>query len=207
MAVKSNVEVIDCEQGAPEWFQARLGLPTASRFSTVMASGKGGGESKTRLDYMCDLAGEIITGNPTESYTNQFMDRGKEQEDDARKLYSFQHDAELVRVGFVRNGSKGCSPDALIGNNGALEIKTTLARLLIKIMMRGDYPPEHKAQCQGTLWVTEREWIDIAVYCPKMPLFVERIHRDESYIRQIAGAVADFNIELREMVEKIRRLS
>ena len=207
MAVKSKVEVIDCEQGSPEWFQARLGLPTASKFHTVMASGRGGAESKTRLDYMCDLAGEIITGNPTESYTNQFMERGKEQEADARKLYSFQHDAELTQVGFVRNGTKGCSPDSLIGTNGALEIKTTLARLLIKIMMRGDYPPEHKAQCQGTLWVTEREWIDIAIYCPKMPLFVERIHRDEAYIKQIAGAVADFNIELREMVEKIRRMS
>ena len=203
----SKIEIIDCEQGSPEWFQARLGIPTASKFSTVMASGRGGGESKTRLDYMYDLAGEIITGNPTESYSNQFMERGKEQEDEARRLYSFERDEDLTRVGFVRNGGKGCSPDSLIGEKGALEVKSTMARLLIKIMMRGDYPPEHKAQCQGTLWVTEREWIDIAIYCPKMPLFVERIHRDEGYIRTIAGAVADFNIELRQMVEKIRSMS
>ncbi len=203
----SKIEIFDCEQGSDEWFAARLGLPTASRFSTVMASGKGGGESKTRLDYMCDLAGEIITGNPTESYTNQFMERGKLQEGEARNLYSFQHDADLQRVGFVRNGTKGCSPDSLIGKEGALEIKTTMARLLIKIMMRGEHPPEHKAQCQGTLWVTEREWIDIAIYCPKMPLYVERIRRDEPYIRTISGAVADFNGELREMVDKIRRMS
>jgi hypothetical protein len=197
----------DIEQGTDEWKQIRLGLATASKFSVVMANGKGGGESKTRLDYMCDLAGEIITGNPTESYSNGFMERGKEQEDEARRLYAFEKDADLKRVGFVRNGTKGCSPDSLIGKNGALEIKTTMARLLIKIMMRGDYPPEHKAQCQGTLWVAEREWIDIAIYCPKMPLFVERITRDETYIKQIAGAVADFNAELREMVEKIRRMS
>ncbi len=195
------------EQGTDEWKQLRLGLVTASKFSVCMASGKGGGESKTRLSYMCDLAGEIITGNPTESYTNAYMERGKEQEDEARKLYAFEKDQDLKRVGFVRNGTKGCSPDSLIGDKGALEIKTTMARLLIMIMMRGDYPPEHKAQCQGTLWVTEREWIDIAIYCPKMPLFVERIARDEPYIKQIAGAVADFNIELKEMVEKIRRMS
>jgi hypothetical protein len=203
----SKIEIIDCEQGSPEWFQARLGIPTASKFATVMASGRGGAESKTRLDYMCDLAGEIITGNPTESYTNQFMERGKEQEDEARRLYSFEKDTDLTRVGFVRNGGKGCSPDSLIGEKGALEVKSTMARLLIKIMMRGDYPPEHKAQCQGTLWVTTREWIDIAIYCPKMPLFVERIYRDEPYIQQIAGAVADFNAELRQMVEKIRGMS
>jgi hypothetical protein len=197
----------DIEQGTPEWHQVRLGLPTASKFATLMRSGKGATESKTRLDYMCDLAGEIITGNPTESYSNSFMERGKEQEDEARRLYAFEKDQDLKRVGFVRNGTKGCSPDSLIGKNGALEVKTTMARLLIKIMMRGDYPPEHKAQCQGTLWVTEREWIDIAIYCPKMPLFVERITRDEPYIKQIAGAVADFNIELRQMVDKIRSMS
>lgn len=196
----------DIEQGTEEWKHLRLGLVTASKFSVVMASGKGGGESKTRLAYMCDLAGEIITGNPTESYTNAFMERGKEQEDEARRLYAFEKDADLKRVGFVRNGTKGCSPDSLQGKNGALEIKTTMARLLIMIMMRGDYPPEHRHQCQGTLWVTEREWIDIAIYCPKMPLFVERIHRDEAFIKQIAGAVSDFNAELRELVEKIRKL-
>jgi hypothetical protein len=136
------------------------------------------------------------------------MERGKAQEEEARRLYSFMHDdAELQQVGFVRNGTKGCSPDSLIGKKGALEIKTTMARLLIKVMMKGDYPPEHKAQCQGTLWVTEREWIDIAIYCPKMPLFVERIHRDETYIKQIAGAVADFNGELRALVKKIGEMS
>lgn len=196
----------DVEQGSDRWKEIRLGLVTASRFHTVMASGRGGSESKTRLDYLCDLAGEIITGNPTESYTNQFMERGKIQEEEARNLYSFERDADLTRVGFVKNGLKGCSPDSLIEKEGALEIKTTMARLLIKIMMRGDYPPEHKHQCQGTLWVTERAWIDIAIFCPKMPLFVERIHRDEPFISAMAAAVDEFNFELQTMVKKIRAM-
>lgn len=200
----SSLEIIDCEQGSDQWRMCRLGLVTASRFHTVMASGKGGGESKTRTDYLYDLAGEIITGNPTETYTNQFLERGKAQEADARREYAFHHDGEIRQVGFVRNGSKGCSPDALLGNDGALEIKTTMARLLIKAMLRDEYPPEHEAQCQGTLWVTERDWIDIAIYCPKMKLFVKRIVRDEAYIKRIAGAVADFNAELRELVAQIQ---
>ncbi len=199
------IEIVDCEQGSTEWTTARLGLVTASKFSTVMASGRGGGESKTRLDYMCDLAGEIITGNPTETYSNQFMERGKAQEDEARKLYSFMRDADPTRVGFVKNGLKGCSPDSLLGKDGALEIKTTMARLLIKILTRGEYPPEHRHQCQGTLLVTERDWIDIAIYCPKMPLFVERIYRDEPLISAISAAVDEFNSELYALVQRIRR--
>ena len=44
-----TVEIIDCVQGSPEWFQARLGIPTASCFKDVQAKGegKGKGESET----------------------------------------------------------------------------------------------------------------------------------------------------------------
>lgn len=36
------MEIINCEQGTPEWFEARKGIPTASEFSTVMSEGKEG---------------------------------------------------------------------------------------------------------------------------------------------------------------------
>lgn len=36
------IEIVNCEQGTPEWFEARKGIPTASEFSTVMAEGKDG---------------------------------------------------------------------------------------------------------------------------------------------------------------------
>ncbi len=36
------MQIITCEQGTPEWFEARKGIPTASEFSTVLAEGKEG---------------------------------------------------------------------------------------------------------------------------------------------------------------------
>jgi hypothetical protein len=36
------MEVFTFEQGTPEWFEARKGIPTASEFSTVLAEGKEG---------------------------------------------------------------------------------------------------------------------------------------------------------------------
>ena len=199
------LKIIECEQSSPEWFAARLGLPTASMFATVMAKGKNGGESLTRKTYMLKLAGEIITGDPMDSYSNAHMERGKAMEDEARKLYAFMTDAEPQRVGFIVNGPKGCSPDSLLGDKGVLEVKTKLAHLTIECLLKDEFPAEHKAQCQGALWVSEREWIDIAVYWPKLPLFVKRAHRDDLYIRQIADAVDQFNAELAETVERIRR--
>ena len=199
-----SIEILNCEQGTDEWFLARAGIPTASQFATVMASGRGGGESKTRAKYMRQLAGEIITGKPMEGFTNAHMERGHAMEPEARDLYSFATDTAPQQVGFIRNGQKGCSPDSLVGTNGMLEIKTKLPDLLIECLERDDFPPEHRAQCQGALWVAEREWIDIVVYWPEMPVFIKRAYRDETYISNMAAAVETFNAELAELVERIR---
>jgi hypothetical protein len=200
------LQIIECEQGTEAWHTARLGVPTASCFATVMAKGKDGGASKTRADYMRKLAGEILTGEPMDSYTNQHMERGKEWEPDARNLYAFMHDCEPQLVGFIRNGQKGCSPDSLIGNDGGLEIKAALPHIQVERLLADRLPAEHRAQVQGSLWVAEREWWDFTSYCPKLPIFVTREHRDEEYIAKLSAAVDEFNDELAAMVERIRKL-
>ncbi|WP_404927121.1 lambda exonuclease family protein [Mesorhizobium sp. ORM16] len=198
------ITIINCAQNTEEWHLARAGIPTASMFATVMASGRGGGDSKTRAKYMRQLAGEVITGKPMEGFTNAHMDRGHEMEPEARELYAFATDTLPEQVGFIRNGQKGCSPDSLVGTNGMLEIKTKLPDLVIECWERGDFPPEHKAQCQGALWVAEREWIDIVVYWPGMPVFIKRAFRDEGYIAEISNAVDQFNAELAGVVDRVR---
>jgi YqaJ-like viral recombinase domain len=199
------IEIVDCEQGTEAWFRARMGIPTASEFKTLLGIKKDAREKVTRRTYMLKLAGEILTGEPMESYSNGHMERGKIMEDEARSLYAFMHDIDPVRVGFVKNGQKGCSPDSLIGNDGMLEIKTALPHILAEIVLKDDFPPEHKAQCQGALWVAEREWIDITVYWPRMPRFVKRAYRDEPYIKELSAAVNQFNDELAAVVEDLRR--
>lgn len=200
------MQIVECDQGSDEWFRARMGIPTASEFHTVMAAGRGGGESKTRRTYMLKLAGEVLTGEPMDSFCNHHTERGKEMEPDARNLYAFMRDVEPQLVGFIRNGQKGCSPDSLVGADGMLEIKTKLPHLQVDCLLGDRVPPEHRAQCQGALWVAEREWIDFVSYWPGLPLFVTREHRDEEYIAKLAAAVDEFNGELAEMVERVRRL-
>jgi len=195
------IVVHECEQGTPEWFARRMGIPTASEFSTVMAKGEG----KTRKTYMLKLAGELLTGEPMESYTNPHMERGKVMEDEARNFYCFDTDAEVQRVGFITNGMKGCSPDSLIEDKGGLEIKTALPHIQVERLLKNELPPEHKAQVQGSLWVCERQWWDFVSYCPKLPLLTIRVYREEDYIAKLATEVEKFNSELAELVERIRR--
>lgn len=199
------IEILDCPQGSDAWFAARLGIPTASEFKTLLGVKKDARDKVTRQTYMRKLAGEILTGRPAESYTNVHMERGHEQEDEARKLYAFMTDAEPQRVGFIRSGQKGCSPDSLIGENGGLEIKSALPHIQIERLEKNELPSEHRAQVQGSLWIAEREWWDFVSYCPGLPLLVVRVHRDDGYIATLAGAVNEFNAELAELVERIRR--
>jgi hypothetical protein len=198
------MQIIECDQGSPEWFQARLGIPTASEFRTLLSVKKEAKDKVTRQTYMRKLAGEILTGAPMESYSNAHMERGHDQEDEARRLYAFMSDCEPQRVGFIRSGDKGCSPDSLISDKGGLEIKTALPHIQIERLERGELPSDHRAQVQGSIWIAEREWWDYASYCPGLPLFVTRVTRDDGYIATLAGAVKEFNEELAELVARIR---
>lgn len=196
-----GIVISDCDQNSLDWYKLRCGIPTASMFSAILAKGEG----KTRRSYLNKLAAEIITGEPLEMFTSAAMERGHVMEPDARNLYAFVADIEPQRVGFVRNGPKGCSPDSLLGQDGILEIKTQRGDLLIDTLLKDEFPREHIAQCQGALWVTERAWLDIAVYWPGLPLFIKRATRDEKYIATLTSEVDRFVDELNETVEKIRR--
>jgi len=195
-----TLQIFDMDQGGDEWLRARMGIPTSSKFATVMAKGEG----KTRSKYMRQLAGEIITGEPAESYTNAHMERGKLMEDEARETYAFIHDADIRRVGFIRNGDRGSSPDSLVGESGGLEIKTALPDIQIERLMLNRLPPEHKAQVQGNIWIAEREWWDFVSYWPRLPMLTIRVYRDDAYIKSMSDEIDRFNDELARLVETIR---
>jgi len=196
--VTDALEIFNCDQGTSQWFEARRGVVTASRFSDVLAKGQG----ITRRKYLLTLAGEAITGECAESFSNAHMERGHVMEADARNLYAFAHDVEPQLVGFMRRGRAGASPDSLIGEKGMLEIKSKLPHLQLDVLEKGKLPSEHVAQVQGQLWIAGRDWCDFVSYWPRLPLFCVRVERDEKYIETLAQAVADFVGELDTYIER-----
>ncbi len=197
----------DIEQGTPEWLEIRKGLPTASMFKEVMAKkGPRGGIPKGRQTYMYKLAGEIISGEPMDNYVNANMDRGSERESEGRDLYAFLRDVEPVQVGFIRNGNCGASPDALVADDGMIEIKDAFAHIQIARLLNGELPPENKAQCQGQLMVSQRQWVDFMSHSRGLPPLIVRVERDEKYIAGLKIDVDEFVGELDELVAKIRSM-
>lgn len=201
------MEIFNCEQGTPEWFDCRRGIVTASEMHTVMATGRGGGESLTRKKYMQRLASEIITGQPCIGFEgNADTERGHELEPVIRSLYEERTGNPVDEVGFIRNGRIGCSPDGLIGEEGGTEFKAKRPYIHIEVLLSGEVPPEHFKQIQTCMLVTGRQWWDFACHSPGLPFFIKRVERNEVMIEQIIEATEQFNTELDAMVERIKGL-
>lgn len=200
------MQILTLEQGTPEWHAARLGIVTMSELKTLLVKGKGpGGFGTGAFSYMHQLIGERITGEPADAFQgNAHTERGHELEPVARELY---HEAaglpRLEQVGIIHNHGVGYSPDGLVDANGLLEIKTKLPKYQVELLLEGELPQEHVAQCQGGLWVSEREWIDFVSYWPGLPLFIKRIYRDDILIRTIAERVEAFYEELERRMARV----
>lgn len=213
-----EIEVFDFEQRSPEWYEVRRGIPTASRFSTIMASGKDGEDSITRQKLLYRLAGEIISGETDETFRNEAMDRGIAMEPLIRDGYQKGTFFPLSQPGFVKRTAHdplateplivGCSPDSFVGDDGVLEIKSMAPHLLIPVLLKGagGLPARHRAQCLGSLWVTGRQWCDLVIGYAGMPSAKFRIMRDEASILEIRRAVEVFAYDLRQLVTQIRSM-
>jgi hypothetical protein len=208
----SDMIVFDVEQGTEEWFACRLGLPTASVFSTVMAQGKDGGVSITRTKLLHKLAAEQITGElSADDYRSASMDRGNVMEPVIIESYARRKKVDVRRVGFVRNFSGlkmcGASPDGLIGFDGGVEAKSAEPQVLIPLLQRPSLPPEHRAQVQGNMMVCERDWWDVTIFCHrKMPAVDVRVYREDLYIKDLSDQIERFNWELKKLVEQLRNM-
>lgn len=195
-----DLEIFDCEQNSDEWFACRRGVVTASNFAAVLAKGEG----KTRATYMRKLAGEIITGEVMPSYSNASMERGHEMEEEAIEKFSFIHDVNPSKVGFMRRGRLGASPDRIIDANTIIEVKSKEPHILIECLERGTLPPEHKAQVMGQLMVSGASTCHFIAYWPGMPLFHVAVKADDAYMNTLAEECSRFVADLDAMVERVK---
>jgi len=200
--------IYDVEQGSDEWLQMRLGKLTASKFADVISKGRGSAPSKTRESYMYQLAAEIITGQPQDSFKSSAMEWGNECEPAARAAYELKNDVDVVECAFIEKDDWiGVSPDGLVGENGLLEIKCPNSVTQIKRVLSGEFPKEYIAQVQGQLWVSGREWCDFVSYDPRIitgaDYFEVRVYRDEEYIKALSEKCNVFINDLKELLTKL----
>lgn len=183
----------DLEQGTDEWRQVRCGIATASAFDRIVTPAKC--QLSAQSDgYLRELLAEWVSGEPADTFSNQWTERGSVIESEARDYYAFARDVDVAQVGFVYLDDKrmvGASPDGLPGD-GLLEIKCPKPSTHIGYLLKGEMPNDYRAQVQGSLMVTERPWCDFLSYCPNIPPLLIRVERDEAYITKLRTAVQQF---------------
>ena len=200
-------------QRSDDWYAARCGKATASRFKDVMARLKNGNPAADRQKYLTELVVERLTGQPVPAYENAAMRWGTEQEAAARAAYEQRTGVAVEETGFIAHDvlMAGCSPDGLVDWDGLIEIKCPYnSAVHIETLLNG-MPAEHTAQVQGQMWITGREWCDFVSFDPRMPeplqLYVQRIHADPKAIADLAFGVSAFLKEVGAQVEALRRLA
>jgi len=172
-------EYFDVDQNGDEWYQMRCGRLGGSSISKVMANyGKAFGEPAKKL--AVTMAAQQLTGKILEqSYSNDHMERGHEQEPIARLMYEQETFCTVDNGGFFDEGFIGLSPDGLVGTDGVIEIKSVLAHVHYSTIKRMGIDPAYKWQCYLNLKVTGRQWLDFVSYCAEFPedkqLFIWRV--------------------------------
>ena len=190
-----------CEQGSPEWYFARRGIPTASEFKRIM--------TQTRFElsegadeYINDLIGETQSERLPESvenYTSRAMRFGQETEAEAR-IYFERNGLEARKCGFILSpdGRYGCSPDALVYADGelvgGLELKCPTEKVHTRYLRGGVLPNDHRGQVHGGMIATvlQRWWF--MSYCPfmgKLKSFETSVVPD-TYTSSLKKAVDEF---------------
>lgn len=197
----------DVEQGSPEWFAIRRGIPTASCADRILtASGK---PSSAQDAYIGELIDEIVRPMETRDIEeqqaqfsgNRHTDRGHELEPKMRDWLALVTRSELRQVGFVTtdNGDAGCSPDSFVFRGDAFirgqEIKAPEGKKHALWMLGGKVPDEHKQQVHMSMVVCGvREW-GFGSFCPGYKPF-QVVAKWDDYTDKMAAELAKFLAKL-----------
>jgi hypothetical protein len=195
---------VDVIQNEPEWFALRSGRVGGSDAAKVMANYPKAFGTQAN-DLAVKLALEQINGEPIISdYSNQHMDRGREQEPVAKALYEAEHFTDVTNGGyFILSDIEGASPDGRVGDNGLIEIKSVIYSTQFATVKRREPDPAYKYQLFHELRCSGLEWIDYVSYCSTFPqgrqLFTYRIFAEDcgDAFRAIGSRMDEF----RELVE------
>lgn len=194
--------------GSPEWLEARIARPTASRFKAIITAKKLEYSAGAK-GYIAELLSEWATGFPVISGESQAMDRGTGMEEEAADWFSMHRDVDLDRGVFVERDDRRVagSPDALVGDEGGAEIKVPLIQNHMKFLLYpGTLSDEYRAQCNGYIYLTGRKWWDVCSFSPVLPKVVERIERDDDFQAALHKHLTRFLSELEEGRQKLIEL-
>ncbi|MEK6357329.1 MAG: lambda exonuclease family protein [Burkholderia cenocepacia] len=218
------------DQRSDEWFAARAGRITASRFRDAIAftggepgdvykSGPKKGQPKPRQStsardkYMREIVFERLAATSTHQVGGRATKWGEEIEPFGREQAELVTGYIIAPGGFFthpRYEFLGASPDGLIGDDGGYESKCPMDEAVhINTLLNG-MPDDHVDQVQGGMLVTGRRWWLFASYDPRVPepysLYTQIVPRDDAYIDGVLlPGLLQFEAEVNAMIKRLQQ--
>jgi hypothetical protein len=194
------------EQYSPEWWDIRMGIPTASRASEIITAAKGELSTQSRK-YIHELCAESLGLSDPPIEPTEWMLRGLELEDEARRFFTFETGKKTRHVGFLTNdeATAGASADALafdaepFDDDGilypddlaGLEIKCPKPSTHIGYLLNPGLPDSYKQQVHFSLAVTDLPVWYWMSYHPELDPVIIEVRPDE-YTEKVKAALVEF---------------
>lgn len=213
--MNANIEYFyDIVQGTEPWLRLKHGVLSASVFKNVITPKKFQlSQAANMRIFYDDILSQRIDETIYPNYMSYDMMRGHEDEPYAVQQYAKEYNREYKYCGFIINNTLGFpvgySPDALVGDDGLLEVKSKLPKLQIKTILdhiagRTDdiIPSEHMMQVQAGLFVSQRKWCDYISFCNGNQMVTIRVEPIEKFQDAIQEAAISFEQILQENMKK-----
>ena len=196
----------DIEQGTEQWLKLRAGTPTSSEYNKIITTK--GMPSKSRDGYLCELAGQRLSGVPGPHFQNAAMKWGNKYEPAARKMFQMQNEVEVEQVGFITSdcGRYGFSPDGLVvGKKEGTEFKCPiLATQKDRIENGWELKTPYFQQVQGALLISGYDlWHAYSYFPGAQPVHV-KVYRDVEFQRALYSELDRFCTDLDQLTERLK---
>jgi predicted phage-related endonuclease len=194
------------EVNSPQWLRERIGHLTASNMWKAMDFRKDGKPGADRIKYLMEIVAERSQDAAVDHFVTPAMQHGLDYEDEAKALYVELGGGPLVRAEFIKHPEIeycGATPDALVGDDGLLEVKCPTTTKFIAWKLSGIFPAEHVPQCLLQLACTRRRWVDLMAYDPRIKkgskYFIRRLEPTAAQIEDVENVARQFLAEADRM--------
>lgn len=183
------------EQRSDEWNAIRAGKITASVASKMVTpTGKPSTQANAHIGRI--LAEQMGLQEPEDIPMTEWVERGIDIEDEARKWFQVETGLRVKEVGFIESddGLSGFSPDAVIQDDLGIipiELKVPKPSTHIGYLIDGGVPKAYIAQCHFAMVISEAPHMYFMSYCPGLKPHIVKVIRDE-YTKCVEVALEKF---------------
>lgn len=197
------------DQSSLEWLTARSGVVTASEMDNLLTPDFKVRTGETPKTYLYKKLAEKWRGGAIPSGISLDMEFGNVLEQECIPAFEFETGQKVDRVALITSddGSVGCSPDGLIGDDSGLEAKCPRVETHLKYLFDGAVPKDYIVQVHASLYVTGRQSWRFVSYSRGCPMLILTVQRDEEIIGKIRLAVEPFLAELESKVKKLEEMA